>query len=71
MRDASKTIISLKTGVKEGSVDDRLGAIMRLLRALERRDWRKVEDLSEQYSFLAKYDVPSMEAAWNPGKSTS
>eukprot|EP00972_Heterocapsa_arctica_P036855 5426927-Heterocapsa_arctica.AAC.1 len=41
---------------------------MRLLCALECRDWRKVEDLSEQYSFLAKYDVSSMKAAWNPGK---
>eukprot|EP00972_Heterocapsa_arctica_P056302 8306608-Heterocapsa_arctica.AAC.1 len=68
MRDASNTIISLKTKVKEGSADDKLCAIMRLLRALECRNWRKVEDLSDQYSFLYKYDALSMKANWSPGK---
>eukprot|EP00972_Heterocapsa_arctica_P036777 5414574-Heterocapsa_arctica.AAC.1 len=41
MRDASGTIISLKSKVKEGTADDKLCAIMRLLRALECRNWRK------------------------------
>eukprot|EP00972_Heterocapsa_arctica_P064393 9503134-Heterocapsa_arctica.AAC.1 len=68
MRDAPKTIISLKTGAKEGSVDDRLSAIMRPLRALERRDWNKVQDLSEQYSFRSEYDAPGMKDSWNAGK---
>eukprot|EP00972_Heterocapsa_arctica_P071244 10524144-Heterocapsa_arctica.AAC.1 len=65
MRDASNTIVSLKSKVKEGSVDDKLSAIMRLLRSLETRNWRKVEDLSDQYSFLHPYDALSMRDTWN------
>eukprot|EP00972_Heterocapsa_arctica_P034473 5076201-Heterocapsa_arctica.AAC.1 len=68
MRDASVTIISLKSKVKEGTADDKLCAIMRLLRALECRNWRRVEDLADQYSFLSKYDAPSMKSSWNLGK---
>eukprot|EP00972_Heterocapsa_arctica_P015902 2344263-Heterocapsa_arctica.AAC.1 len=71
MRDASKTISSFKSQVKEGSADDKLCAIMRLLRALERREWHTVQYLIDQYSFLAKYDAHSMKDSWDSGRMRS